>query len=211
VGVLASTGAKHLDPCPPFLFSPAMARNPLLLVPNIITIARIAAIIPIVWMVMDGDITLRIVALVIYVLAAASDWVDGYLARAWNQYSDLGRMLDPIADKLLVGLLIAALAWDGSFSGWDMIPAFAILFREFFIPGLREFLGNKTVVLPVSKLAKWKTTIQLVALAVVLFERIVPGFGLVSDVVLWAAGILTLWTGWQYLRASWPHLSGIGK
>jgi cardiolipin synthase len=211
VGVPASTGAKHLDPCPPFLFSPAMARNPLLLVPNIITIARIAAIIPIVWMVMDGDITLRIVALVIYVLAAASDWVDGYLARAWNQYSDLGRMLDPIADKLLVGLLIAALAWDDSFSGWDMIPAFAILFREFFIPGLREFLGNKTVVLPVSKLAKWKTTIQLVALAVVLFERIVPGFGLVSDVVLWAAGILTLWTGWQYLRASWPHLSGIGK
>jgi cardiolipin synthase len=188
-----------------------MARNPLLLVPNIITIARIAAIIPIVWMVMDGDITLRIAALVIYVLAAASDWVDGYLARAWNQYSDLGRMLDPIADKLLVGLLIAALAWDGSFSGWDMIPAFAILFREFFIPGLREFLGNKTVVLPVSKLAKWKTTIQLVALAIVLFERIVPGFGLVSDVVLWAAGILTLWTGWQYLRASWPHLSGIGK
>jgi cardiolipin synthase len=211
VGVPARTGVKHLDPCPPFLFSPAMARNPLLLVPNIITIARIAAIIPIVWMVMDGDITLRIVALVIYVLAAASDWVDGYLARAWNQYSDLGRMLDPIADKLLVGLLIAALAWDGSFSGWDMIPAFAILFREFFIPGLREFLGNKTVVLPVSKLAKWKTTIQLVALAVVLFERIVPGFGLVSDVVLWAAGILTLWTGWQYLRASWPHLSGIGK
>jgi cardiolipin synthase len=92
-----------------------------------------------------------------------------------------------------------------------MIPAVAILFREFFIPGLREFLGNKTVVLPVSKLAKWKTTIQLVALAAVLAERIIPGLGLVSDVLLWAAGALTLWTGWQYLRASWPHLSGIGK
>lgn len=185
-----------------------MARNPLTLVPNIITIARIAAIIPIVWLVMDGDITMRIIALVLFVVAAASDWVDGYLARAWHQYSDLGRMLDPIADKLLVGILITALAWDGSFSGWDMIPVVAILFREFFISGLREFLGNTSIVLPVSKLAKWKTTIQLVALAVVLFERIVPGFGLVSDVLLWAAGAITLWTGWNYLRASWPHLSG---
>lgn len=185
-----------------------MARNPLTLIPNIITIARIAAIIPIVWLVIDGDVTMRIIALVLFVVAAASDWVDGYLARAWHQYSDLGRMLDPIADKLLVGILITALAWDGSFSGWDMIPVVAILFREFFISGLREFLGNTSIVLPVSKLAKWKTTIQLVALAVVLFERIVPGFGLVSDVLLWAAGAITLWTGWNYLRASWPHLSG---
>ncbi len=203
--------ATALDPPPPFLFCPLMARNPLTLVPNIITIARIAAIVPIVYLVMDGDLTLRIIALVLYVIAAASDWVDGFLARAWNQYSDLGRMLDPIADKILVGILIAALAWDGSFSGWDMIPACAILFREFFIPGLREFLGNAAVVLPVSKLAKWKTTIQLVALAVVLVEPLIPGLRLVSDVILWAAGAITIWTGWDYLRASWPHLSGIGK
>lgn len=188
-----------------------MNRNPLLLVPNIITIARILAIIPIVAMVMSGDPTLRIVALVLYVLAAVSDYLDGYLARAWDQYSDLGRMLDPIADKLLVGILMAALAWDGSLSAWDMIPVTAIYFREFFISGLREFLGNKTVVLPVSQLAKWKTTIQLVALAVILLEGVVPAFGLLSDVLLWAAGIITLITGWNYLRASWPHLSGIGR
>ena len=196
----------HLDPLTPFLFCPPMARNPIFLVPNLITIARILAIIPIVWLVMEGDVVLRLVALIIYVIAAASDWLDGYLARAWNQYSPLGRMLDPIADKLLVGILIAALAWDGSFSGWDMIPVSAILFREFFISGLREFLGNTKVVLPVSQLAKWKTTLQLIALAIVLLERIVPGLGLVSDIVLWFAGALTLWTGFQYLRASWPHL-----
>jgi cardiolipin synthase len=183
-----------------------MARNPLTLVPNIITIARILAIIPIVWLIMQGDVVLRLIALIIYVIAAASDWLDGYLARAWNQYSPLGRMLDPIADKLLVGILIAVLAWDGSFSALDMIPACAILFREFFIPGLREFLGNIKVVLPVSWLAKWKTTIQLVALAIVLLERIIPGLRLTSDVVLWLAAILTVWTGFQYLRASWPHL-----
>jgi len=184
-----------------------MARSPLLLVPNLITMARILAIPLIVWLVMTGDIGLRVVALVLYILAAFSDWVDGYLARAWNQGSAFGRMLDPIADKLLVGILIAALAWDGSFSGWDMIPVVAILFREFFVSGLREFLGATKIVLKVTQLAKWKTTVQLVALAVVLFERIVPGFGLVSDILLWAAGILTLWTGVQYLRASWPHLS----
>ncbi|WP_348270340.1 CDP-diacylglycerol--glycerol-3-phosphate 3-phosphatidyltransferase, partial [Devosia sp. LC5] len=195
----------------PILFCPPMARNPLLLVPNLITIARILAIIPIVALVMEGSTALRIVALILYILAAASDWLDGYLARAWDQYSPLGRMLDPIADKLLVGILIAALAWDGSLSALDMIPATAILFREFFIPGLREFLGNAAVVLPVSKLAKWKTTVQLVALAIVLAEPILPGLGLVSDIALWAAGILTLWTGWQYLRASWPHLSGDAK
>ncbi|HEY8574884.1 MAG TPA: CDP-diacylglycerol--glycerol-3-phosphate 3-phosphatidyltransferase [Devosia sp.] len=183
-----------------------MARNPLTLVPNIITIARIAAIIPIVWLVISGDTTLRMIALVLYIAAAASDWLDGYLARAWNQYSPLGRMLDPIADKLLVGILIAALAWDGSFSALDMVPVSAILFREFFISGLREFLGNAKVVLNVTWLAKWKTTIQLVALAVVLLERAVPALGIVSDLLLWLAGILTLWTGFEYLRASWPHL-----
>jgi len=188
-----------------------MNRNPLFLVPNIITIARIAAIIPIAALVMSGDSTARSIALFVYIAAAVSDWVDGYLARAWDQYSDLGRMLDPIADKMLVAILIAVLAWDRSLSGLDMVPAIAILFRETFIPGLREFLGNKTVVLPVTQLAKWKTTIQLVALAVVLAEPLIPGFALVSDIVLWIAGIITIWTGWQYLRASWPHLSGIGK
>ena len=188
-----------------------MARSPLLLVPNLITIARILAIIPIVALVMNGDPTMRLLALIIYVVAAASDWLDGYLARAWDQYSPLGRMLDPIADKLLVGILIAALAWDGSLTAWDMVPACAILFREFFVSGLREFLGNTKIVLPVSWLAKWKTTIQLVSLAIVLLETIVPGIGLVSDLLLWLAGILTLWTGFQYLRASWPHLTGETK
>ncbi|MDB5589275.1 MAG: pgsA [Devosia sp.] len=200
-----------LDPLPPFLLSPPMAQSPLTQIPNLITIARILAIVPIIALVMTGDTNLRLIALILYILAAASDWLDGYLARKWNQTSPLGRMLDPIADKLLVGLLIAALAWDGSLSALDMIPVLAILFREFFISGLREFLGNTKVVLKVTQLAKWKTTVQLLALAIVLLERIVPGLGLVSDIVLWLAGILTVWTGAQYLLASWPHLSGDAK
>ena len=203
MGALSTT----LDPHAPFLLMSAMARSPLLLVPNLITIVRILAIIPIVALVMNGDPTLRWIALVLYIVAAVSDYLDGYLARAWNQYSPLGRMLDPIADKLLVGILIAALAWDGSLSAWDMIPVCAILFREFFISGLREFLGNTKIVLNVTWLAKWKTTIQLVSLAIVLLERLVPGLSLISDLLLWLAGALTLWTGFQYLRASWPHLT----
>ena len=188
-----------------------MAQSPLTQIPNLITIARILAIVPIIALVMTGDTNLRLIALIVYILAAASDWLDGYLARKWNQISPLGRMLDPIADKLLVGLLIAALAWDGSLSALDMIPVLAILFREFFISGLREFLGNTKVVLKVTQLAKWKTTVQLVALAIILLERIVPGLALVSDIVLWLAGILTVWTGTQYLMASWPRLSGEAK
>lgn len=190
--------------------SPPLPARPLAL-PNLLTYARIAAVPVVVgllyWQsIFDGPLWLRWVALAFFIAAGVTDILDGYLARTWGQQSSLGRMLDPIADKLLVGILIAALAWDGSFSGWDMIPACAILFREFFIPGLREFLGNTQIVLPVSWLAKWKTTLQLVALAAILFERIVPGFGLVSDILLWVAGALTLWTGFQYLRASWPHL-----
>lgn len=188
-----------------------MAKSQLTSIPNLITIARIVAIPVIVALVMSGDTNLRLIALILYVLAAASDWLDGYLARKWNQSSPLGRMLDPIADKLLVGLVIATLAWDGSLSGWDMIPVLAILFREFFISGLREFLGNAEVVLKVSRLAKWKTTVQLIALAIILLERIVPGLDLVSDIVLWLAGILTVWTGTQYLLASWPHLADDSK
>lgn len=185
-----------------------MARVSNLNLPNTITVARIATIPVIVWLLTTGDIGLRVVAVVIFAVAAGTDWVDGYIARRFNQVSPLGRMLDPIADKLLVGMVLAALAWDGSLSALDLVPVMAILFREFFIPGLREFLGNAQVVLPVSLLAKWKTTIQLVAVIAIFLEGILPNLRLVSDIVLWIAGIITLWTGIQYFMAAWPHLSG---
>ena len=185
-----------------------MARSQLTSLPNLITIGRILAIPLICWLLASGDLALRAVALVLYIIAAASDWLDGYLARRQGLASPLGQMLDPIADKLLVGALLVVLAWDGSFSGWDLIPAIAILLREIFVSGLREFLGAREVVVKVSQLAKWKTTVQLVALAVVILEGVVPGFRLPSDILLWLAGMLTVWTGTQYLVAGWPHLDG---
>ncbi|MDB5506649.1 MAG: CDP-diacylglycerol--glycerol-3-phosphate 3-phosphatidyltransferase [Devosia sp.] len=177
-------------------------------VPNLLTYARIVAIPVICVLILMADPTLRAIALVLYILAAITDWLDGYLARAWNQSSPLGRMLDPIADKLLVGALIVVLAYDHSLSALDLIPAIAIMIREIFVSGLREFMGATNVVVHVTPLAKWKTTIQLVAIVAILLERLLPLPYLVGDVLLWAAGILTVWTGLQYFLAAQPHLLG---
>jgi cardiolipin synthase len=176
--------------------------------PNAITIGRILLIPVICWMLATGNAELRAVALLLYIIAAVSDWLDGYLARRFDLGSPLGRMLDPIADKLLVGALLMALAWNGSFSELDLIPAIAILLREIFVSGLREYLGPRNVIIHVTTLAKWKTTVQLIALAIVIFEALVPGWRLWSDLVLWLAAVLTVWTGAQYFAGAWPHLRG---
>ncbi len=185
--------------------------NQLTSLPNLITYGRIVAIPVICLLVGSGDPALRWAAFVLYVVAAASDWLDGYLARRLGQGSPLGRMLDPIADKLLVGALLVMFAWTRDFDHLDLIPAIAILLREIFIPGLREYLGNTAVALPVTQLAKWKTTVQLIALGVVMLQTLVPGLAIPADIALWLAGILTVWTGLDYFRSAWPHLSGAGK
>ncbi|MGV3650721.1 MAG: CDP-diacylglycerol--glycerol-3-phosphate 3-phosphatidyltransferase [Devosia sp.] len=176
--------------------------------PNLVTFARIAAVPVVCVLIAAGDDVLRWIALVLFVAAAASDWLDGWLARRSGLVSPLGRMLDPIADKLLVGAAIVILAWDGSLSGWDLVPALAILLREIFVSGLREFLGAREVVVKVTALAKWKTTVQLVALAAIILQAVVPGVDPVASLLLWVAGAMTAWTGAQYLIASWPHLDG---
>ena len=104
-------------------------------------------------------------ALVLFVGAALTDWVDGYLARAWRQESRFGAMLDPIADKAMVATALLAMAALWPLSFWILLPAVLILFREVFISGLREFLGSAAVQLKVTKLAKWKTTVQMVAIS----------------------------------------------
>ena len=176
--------------------------------PNLLTIGRIAAIPVVCALVVAGTPELRWAAFALYVVAAITDWLDGYLARRMNLISPLGRMLDPIADKLLVAALIVVFAATRDFSVLDLVPAIAILVREILVSGLREFLGPRNVVVHVTRLAKWKTTAQLVALGVVVLEPVVPGLTLASDVVLWIAGLLTVWTGVQYFAGAWPHLSG---
>lgn len=175
--------------------------------PNLLTVLRILAI-PVIVALAITDVTLfRWLALIIYAIAAITDFLDGFLARVMNQMSDLGRMLDPIADKLLVGALLIAFAWDHTFSVFDLIPAIAILMREIFVSGLREYLGGSNIVLPVSKLAKYKTTLQLIALGFCLAETLLPGLRFISDVLLWSAAALTLWTGMAYWRGASQHMS----
>ncbi|MEO6396631.1 MAG: CDP-diacylglycerol--glycerol-3-phosphate 3-phosphatidyltransferase [Devosia sp.] len=173
--------------------------------PNQLTLARIAAIPVICLLLVIGWGWLRWLALLLYVAAAITDWLDGYLARRMGTGSDLGKMLDPIADKLLVGALLITFAWTRDFSVWELAPAIAIMLREIFVAGLREYLGGRAISVPVTFLAKWKTTLQLVALFFVFVDSLLPSFGFISGGLLWLAAILTVWTGWQYLASTWAN------
>ena len=151
----------------------------------------------------------RWTALALFVAAAITDFFDGYLARAWSQQSSLGRMLDPIADKLIVSAVILMLAADHTIAGASLWAAIVILCREILVSGLREYLAELRVPMPVTRVAKWKTTVQMVALSFLIAgpaaERLLPGATLTGIILLWIAAILTLYTGWDYMKAGWDH------
>jgi cardiolipin synthase len=186
-----------------------------LALPNLLTYARIAAVAAVVafmfWStILQGGLWLRWVALAIFVTAAVTDILDGYFARAWEQHSTLGRMLDPIADKLLVSASLLMLAATETIQGWSLLAAVVILCREILVSGLREFLAELRVSVPVTKLAKWKTTGQLVAVGFLLAgpagDRYMPFTTEIGLTLLWLSAILTLYTGWDYMRAGLRHL-----
>ncbi|MDE1901570.1 MAG: CDP-diacylglycerol--glycerol-3-phosphate 3-phosphatidyltransferase [Alphaproteobacteria bacterium] len=148
------------------------------------------------------------VALALFAAAGATDYLDGYLARRDNEVSTMGQFLDPIADKLLVASVILLLVYNGQISGMTVLPAVIILLREVAVSGLREFLAGLRISVPVSALAKWKTTLQLLALGFLIVGRYAPSFipsTLIGDIGLWVAGTLTLVTAWDYWRASLKH------
>lgn len=156
------------------------------------------------------SITARSVAFVIFVLAAVTDYLDGYVARTYKQSSALGRMLDPIADKLLVAACLLMLAADHTISGPSIWAAIVILCREVLVSGLREYLAELKVGVPVSRIAKWKTTVQLIALGFLVAgpagEIVLPGTEAIGIALLWLAAALTLWTGYDYMRAGIQHV-----
>ena len=179
--------------------------------PNLLTYGRVAAVPVVVALILCSDADwARWAALGIYVLAGVTDFFDGYLARAWGQQSSLGRMLDPIADKLLVASVLLALAADGMIRGWLVAAALIILCREVLVSGLREYLADLHVPVPVTNLAKWKTTLQLIALGFLIAgdagEKVLPGTVKIGMLLLWAAALLTLYTGWDYMKASYDHM-----
>lgn len=194
--------------------SSSLPMRPLAL-PNLLTYGRIAAVPAVVaamyWQdVLQGGLWLRWVALAIFVVAAVTDILDGYFARSWGQQSNFGRMLDPIADKLLVSSCLLMLAADGTIRGWSLWAAIVILCREILVSGLREYLAELRVSVPVTQLAKWKTTLQLVAIGFLLAgeagDRIVPVVTPIGLTLIWLSALLTLYTGWDYFRAGVKHL-----
>ena len=182
--------------------------------PNLLTYGRVAAVPVVVALLFWPDQNwARMSALGLYIAAAITDFFDGYLARAWSQQSSLGRMLDPIADKLLVAAVLLMLSADGVIIGASLWAAVIILCREILVSGLREYLAELRVPVPVTAVAKWKTAAQLVALGFLIAgsagERAVPGVTIAGIVLLWIAAVLTLYTGWDYLKASWQHVGGV--
>ncbi len=179
--------------------------------PNILTLSRIV-VIPLViatfWMVSPTGPWL---GCVLFTAAAITDWLDGHVARAWSQQSELGRFLDPIADKLLVATVLFMLGVEHRFSAPTILPALVILCREILVSGLREHLAELRVRVPVSALAKWKTGIQMVAIAVLLVGDAGPAslpVRWIGEALLWVAAGLTVRTGYDYLRAGLGHIQG---
>lgn len=183
--------------------------------PNLLSLSRILAVPLLAALLWWPDWALGYaLAFVLYCLMGLTDYVDGVLARSSGAVSRLGIFLDPIADKIMVAAVILVLTAKGGLSGpyvgdLHVIAGLIILIREIAVSGLREFLGGLQVSVPVSKLAKWKTTLQLVALGALIFAGALPGelwirsIGLAS---LWGAAVLTLVTGWDYLRVGLKHM-----
>ena len=144
------------------------------------------------------------IAFVVFVFAAVTDYFDGWLARKLNSVSVWGAVLDPIADKIAIAAAVLGLCVLAPF-GTVPVPGFIILFREVFVSGLREGVAPRGIKLPVTTLAKWKTTLQLTALALEMPATLQPaghGVRIGADLLLWAAALVTLWTGWEYLRGA---------
>ncbi len=182
----------------------------MLSLPNLLTLSRIFAVPLLVFLLWPRptwwDYAL---AFGLYCLMGITDYFDGYLARANGQISKAGIFLDPIADKIMVASVILLLVFNGTLRGATVVAGLVILLREIAVSGLREFLAGLQVSVPVSRLAKWKTTLQLVALGGLILGGAVPQWAWVHDVgvaALWAAAALTLMTGWDYLRLGVRHM-----
>jgi len=179
--------------------------------PNLLTLSRIGVIPVLVGLLYFHDPMSRWIALALFTAAGLTDYLDGYLARHRGEVSALGRFLDPIADKLLVASLIIMLVAIGEVRGLVVIPALIILCREILVSGLREYLAEIKVSLPVSKLAKWKTVIQMIALGFpIVGEEAGPDIlpmEAIADSGLWLAAALTLITGYDYLAKGLKHMA----
>lgn len=182
--------------------------------PNALTLSRIGVIPFIVGLFFWASPGAYLMATILFVFACITDYFDGYFARTYQKVSRLGSFLDPLADKLLIATTLLMLTGNGQIKGASLIPAVVILLREILVSGLREFLAEIQISLPVSHVAKWKTGIQMTSLSLLLLSgsanslKILEGFGLTG---LWIAAILTFITGYDYLKASQRYFDHHGR
>ncbi|TDQ78983.1 CDP-diacylglycerol--glycerol-3-phosphate 3-phosphatidyltransferase [Dongia mobilis] len=177
---------------------------------NTLTLSRIAAIPLIAGLLFLEQPVFRWSALILFAIACITDFFDGYIARRMDQVSALGRFLDPIADKLVVGAILMALVATQQVSGWSVLPALIIMCREIMVSGLREYLAELKVGVPVTMLAKWKTTAQMLALGFLIVGSAGPQWLPVVEIgdgLLWLAAALTVVTGYDYLRVGIRHMA----
>ncbi|WP_457094003.1 CDP-diacylglycerol--glycerol-3-phosphate 3-phosphatidyltransferase [Microvirga sp. P5_D2] len=191
--------------------APTMRRSKAFNLANLLTYLRLVAVPAVVGLLYwPEDHWSRWFALGVFAVAAITDYLDGYIARTYAQGSALGRMLDPIADKLLVAACLLMLVATDTIRGWDLWAAIVILCREILVSGLREFLAELKVGVPVSRVAKWKTTFQLLSLGFLIAgpagDTVLPGNTQIGLILLWVAALLTLYTGWDYLKTGIQHL-----
>lgn len=178
-------------------------------IPNALTILRIALIIPITalfFLEPAWGLAAVWLNLALYVIAAITDFLDGWIARKWKIVSPFGTFLDPISDKILVGCLFVLLAAFGRLEGLWLIAVLVIMTREFLVAGLREYLGPKNIKMPVTQLAKWKTAVQMLSLGFLIAGPISSAILLAGQALLVLAAILTVITGWGYLKAGLAHM-----
>jgi cardiolipin synthase (CMP-forming) len=187
----------------------------MLTLPNLLTLSRIFAVPILVFLLWRPQPIDYAITFALYCIVGITDYFDGYLARAQGRISRLGQFLDPIADKIMVAAVLMMLISSRKsnpvpeIAGLHIIPALVILLREIIVSGLREYLAPLNVSVPVSRLAKWKTTLQLVALGALILGGAVPQMPWVHDVgiiCLWLAAALTLVTGYDYLRIGIRHM-----
>ena len=175
---------------------------------NILTLLRIGVIPIIVICIYMKEPFFGWIAFFLFCLASITDYFDGYIARLRNEITNFGTFLDPIADKLLVAAVILILTSKGVIRDWDTIPALIILLREITVSGLREYLAGIKVSIPVSRIAKLKTFLQLSALAILILSESTVDLILIiylGKIFLWLSGILTLYTAYDYVKGSIKH------
>lgn len=182
--------------------------------PNLLTLSRIAVLPLLVGAFYLETPWNNFIACAVFTGASLTDYLDGYVARTFRQQSSLGRFLDPVADKIMVAVALLMLVAYSRITGLMVLPALVILCREILVSGLREFLAELQVGVPVSRLAKWKTAIQMIAISFLLLGEVGPGWlpvVAIGEIALWLAAGLTLITGYDYLRAGLRHMREIDE